>query len=84
VDKWIAYSHARTFTPAAVGIAALAFAIMLFWPRVSRRVPGPFVALIVTTAVVQILSIPVETIGSRFGEIAASVPSFTLPRVSLA
>jgi SulP family sulfate permease len=83
VDKWIAYSHAATFTPAAVGVAALAFAIMLVWPRVSRRVPGPFVALIATTIVVQLFSIPVETIGSRFGSIAASVPSLHFPSVSL-
>jgi sulfate permease, SulP family len=83
VDKWIAYSNAATFTPAAVGVAALAFAIMLAWPHVSRRVPGPFVALIVTTVVVQAFSIPVETIGSRFGDIAASLPAIHLPRLSL-
>ena len=82
LDKWIAYSHAATFTPAAVGVAALAFAIMFIWPRFSRRVPGPFVALIVTTAAVSLFSIPVETIGSRFGSFAASFPSLGFPRVS--
>jgi SulP family sulfate permease len=83
VDKWVAYSHAATFTPAAVGVAALTFAIMLGWPRVSRRVPGPFVALLIATVAVQVFSIPVETIGSRFGSIATSVPAVRFPRVSI-
>jgi sulfate permease, SulP family len=33
---------------------------------------------------VQLLEIPVETIGSRFGEISGSVPTPSLPRVTLA
>ncbi len=84
VDKWIAYSHAATFTPAAVAVAAVAFAIMLGWPRVSRRVPGPFVALLAATVMVRVLELPVETIGSRFGDITASMPTIRFPDVSLA
>ncbi|HEX4935328.1 MAG TPA: SulP family inorganic anion transporter, partial [Gemmatimonadaceae bacterium] len=84
VEKIAAYSSSITlFTPAAVGVAALALAIIIFWPRVSHRIPSPFVALIVTTAVVKIFGIPVETIGSRFGEISASIPVPSLPEVSL-
>ncbi len=44
--------------------------------------PGPFVALIVTTVAVQLLHLPVETIGSRFGEISASIPSPHLPHLT--
>ena len=84
VEKIAAYTaHLDTVTPAAVGVAALALVIIVAWPRVSHRVPAPFVALVVTTAAVQVLGIPVETIGSRFGEISASVPVPSLPRVSL-
>ena len=84
VEKIAAYSSSITlFTPAALGVAVLALAIIILWPRVSHRIPSPFVALIVTTAVVKIFDIPVETIGSRFGEISASVPVPSLPEVSL-
>src|SRR6185503_9870685 len=65
------------------GIAGLALAIIVLWPRVSLRVPAPFVALIVTTVLVHALHIPVETVGSRFGAIAASVPRPSLPHVTL-
>jgi SulP family sulfate permease len=53
------------------------------WPRINRRIPGPFVALIVTTVVVKVTHLPVETIGSRFGEIAASVPHPAVPHLSV-
>jgi SulP family sulfate permease len=85
VDKWLAYAKtASGFTPSAVGVAALALAIILVWPRVTRRIPGTFVALIVTTVVVTLMDLPVETIGSRFGAISASIPRIQLPDLSFA
>ena len=82
--KWHAYAaSATTVTPAAAGIATLALAIIILWQRLETRVPGPFVALIVTTLLAQLLDLPVETIGSRFGEIAASVPHPTFPHLTL-
>jgi SulP family sulfate permease len=63
-------------------VAVLSFAIVVYWPRVTRRVPSPFVALIATTALVQLAGIPVETIGSRFGVIDASFPAPTIPIIT--
>ena len=82
--KWAAFARAAgTVNWYAVGVASFALAIILLWPRVSRRIPGPFVALVVTTVVARLLHLPVETIGSRFGEIAASVPHPVVPHLSL-
>jgi SulP family sulfate permease len=64
----------------AVGIVSLA--TIIYWPRVTRRVPGSLIALVVATALVQFLNLPVETIGSRFGTVAASLPSLTLPVIT--
>jgi SulP family sulfate permease len=81
--KWSAYAaSANTVTPSAVGLAALALAVIAFWPRVSRRIPGPFVALVGTTLLAHFLRLPVETIGSRFGSIAASIPHPAVPHLS--
>src|SRR5881394_2480274 len=67
LDKWRAFgAHLDTAAPWAVLVAVVALAIIVGWPYLNRRVPSPFVALIVTTAVVQLLHIPVETIGTRF------------------
>jgi sulfate permease, SulP family len=85
IGKWSAYAQNATgFTPVALGVSILAIAIIILWPRLNRRIPGPFVALIVTTVVVQIMHLPVETIGSRFGGISASVPHPQVPHLSLA
>ena len=82
--RWAAYAAAiTTISPDALGVALVSLAIILFWPRVSRRVPGPFVALIVTTVGAALLHLPVETIGSRFGEIAAAVPHPRFPHLTL-
>ena len=84
-EKVMAYAeHIGDVSPPAIGIALLALAIIVVWPRFSHRIPAPFVALMVTTALVKILGIPVETIGSRFGEISASIPVPSLPSVTLA
>jgi len=84
VAKWGAYASAlSTISPYAVAVSLAALAIILVWPRVSRRIPGPFVALVATTIGVALLHLPVETIGSRFGDIAAAVPHPRFPHLTL-
>jgi SulP family sulfate permease len=83
VEKIAAFGDAAGITPAAIGIALLSLGIIIAWPRISQKIPGPFVALIVATAVVKLFNLPVETIGSRFGEISGSIPTPSVPRMSL-
>ena len=85
VGKWSAYAeHATGYTPAAVGVSALTFAVIALWPKVNRRIPGMFIALLLATAVTQMMDLPVETIGSRFGALSTSFPRPELPAVSFA
>ena len=46
-------------------------------------IPGSIVALVAATLVAQSLSLPVETIGSKFGGIPSALPSFVWPEFSL-
>ncbi|MEO8021903.1 SulP family inorganic anion transporter [Polaromonas sp.] len=50
--------------------------------RAVSRVPGPIVALTTLTAFTYVLSLPVETIGTRFGGIPQALPAFALPAFS--
>ncbi len=85
VAKWQSYAaHLDTVNPWAVATGALALAIILLWPRVSRRLPAPFVALVACTLLAQVLHLPVETIGDRFGVIHAGLPAPRLPTVTFA
>lgn len=69
---------ATNLTAAAICLGSVL--ITQQWTRVSRRVPGPLVALLLTTIVVRVFDLPVDTIGSRFGEVPTGLPSPSLPR----
>ncbi len=54
-----------------LGIAAATLALLLLWPRVTRAVPAPLVAIVIVSACVTALSrllpsLHIATIGSRF------------------
>ena len=83
VGRWRAYAaSASAVSPTAAGLGAGTLLLLAVWPRVSRRIPGPFVALIAATALARVLHLPVETIGSRFGNLSASLPHPVFPHVT--
>src|SRR5690606_21760054 len=85
VQKWAAFAtNIHTANVWALGLAVLALLIIVLLPKMSRRVPAAFVALIVTTLLAQLLQLPVETIGSRFGSLASGIPHPVLPEISFA
>ncbi|HET7025948.1 MAG TPA: SulP family inorganic anion transporter [Gemmatimonadales bacterium] len=84
VGRWSAFfTHAGSANPYAIAISAITVIVIVLWPRIDRRIPGPFVALIVTSMLVILLGWPVETIGSRFGNITAHLPTPHFPTVPL-
>jgi sulfate permease, SulP family len=81
--RWAAYlGNLGSIDPATILVAAGSLLILVGWPRINRTIPSPFVALVVATLVVSLMHLPVETIGSRFGPIDASLPAPVLPRVN--
>jgi sulfate permease, SulP family len=84
-DKWIEYSfNFSTINYYAFGTAALALFIIIIFPKITHKIPGSIVALLVTTAIVQIFHLPVETIGSKFGELPSALPSPVFPEIDFA
>jgi SulP family sulfate permease len=82
MEKWTAYGdHLRSIDIPTTLIAVGTLVILVLWPRVSRMVPAPFVAMIVATVVVQVFHLHVETIGSRFGAVASSIPAPHWPAI---
>jgi SulP family sulfate permease len=62
-----------------VAVAGTSLAIILLWPRLTRRVPGSIIALLLSTGAVAAFHLPIETIGSKFGGIPQGFPHFALP-----
>ena len=84
IERLTVYArNLHSTNPYAVAVSAGTLLVLWLWPKVSHRVPAPFVALIGATALVQLLNLPVETISQRFGEIHAGLPRLSLPSISL-
>lgn len=65
------------------GIGMLALLIQIFWPKVSAKIPGSLIAILVTTLIVQLGKLPVATIGDLY-TIKAGFPKFAAPQLSFA
>jgi sulfate permease, SulP family len=64
----------------ALLIAMSSLLVILILPRLTKRVPGTIVALVLATLAVAVLGLPVETIGSKFGGIPTGLPHVSLPQ----
>jgi SulP family sulfate permease len=85
LEKWKAFFlHISTINVYATAIAVATILIILFWPKVSKKIPGSLIAILITTAIVQFFHLPVETIGSRFGIISSSIPAPEIPLIDFA
>jgi SulP family sulfate permease len=85
LEKWKAFFlNISSVNIYAVAVAIATILIILLWPKVSKKIPGSLIAILITTAVVQLFHLPVETIGSRFGVISSSIPTPQIPHVDYA
>lgn len=87
VSKWIIYfRHITTIDWLTALIGVLSILIIALTPKVSKKVPGSLVAIIVMTIGVYFLnahtSMHVTTIGDQFGEIKASIPELQMPAIT--
>lgn len=83
IEKWGSYfSHLATTNYKALMIGILTILIIVLWPKVSKKIPGAFIAIIVTTLITVIFKLDINTIATQFGDIKGGIPTFTLPKVS--
>lgn len=74
IEKWKAYfSHFTSVNFMALGIAMGTIFIGLYMHKLTSKIPGSIVAIILSTLVVFYFDLPVETIESRFGEIPSKL-----------
>lgn len=58
----------------ALGMGLVTILLIVFWPRVNKKIPGSIIALLLLSVVTQLFHLPVETIGDRFGAIPVGFP----------
>ena len=71
-----------TADPASIFIAVLTIAIIVGLKKVRPHWPGMLVAVAVAALLTAVLSLPVATIGTRFGGIPSTLPVPALPEFS--
>lgn len=85
VEKWIAYGkNIGSTNLISLGIGLASILLVLFSSKVTRIIPGSLMAILLSTLAVQIFHLPVETIGSRFGEIPSTLPMPVIPHIDWA
>ncbi len=85
IDKmWVYFQsfHQINIYSMCIGLFSLVFIIV--WGKLKVKIPGSIIAIIITTFAVGYFNLPVETIGSRFGEIPSSLPMPVFPHIDLA
>lgn len=73
--------HISTFNPWAFGIGLLGLAILILWPKVSKKIPGSLIAVLVGALVCLIPVINANTIGSLY-TISSALPTFHFPEIT--
>lgn len=87
LSKWLVYfQNFGTIDYITTGIGLLSILIIALTPKVSKKIPGSLVAIIVMTIGVYFLNantnFHVTTIGDQFGEIKATIPQLQVPNLS--
>lgn len=82
MEKVEAIAHSiSSFNPWAFFVGLLALLVLIVWPKVSKKIPGSLIAVLVFTLAVAVFSLRVNTIGDLY-TISASLPPFSLPALS--
>lgn len=69
----------------ALGVGALCMVILIAWPYLPgflNKIPASLIAVLVSSALVALMNLPVNTIGDLY-TISAKLPAFSLPHVDL-
>ena len=71
-------NNATTINWQGVLIGVIALAILIVWPMIFKKIPGSFIAVVVTAAIVEIFHWDVNTIGKSFENIQAGLPPISV------
>ncbi len=82
IGEYIKSINTMSINSLIVGVISLL--IVIGWPYINKKIPGSLIAIIATTIFVNLLGIKVETIGDRFSNLQATLPTFQLPNFDLA
>jgi len=74
-ERWLSFAHhLADIQPGSLLLGLVTILIVTLFPRLSRRVPGSLIAILLTTLLALALQLQVPTIGSKFPNLQLTVP----------
>lgn len=84
IGKVDSYVHnISTFDIASFLIGLACILMLVYWPKVNKKIPASIIVLVLSTLVVSLFDLPTDTIGSRFNEISSTIPKPQIPHIDL-
>lgn len=77
----LVFENISTFNPWAFGVGILGLAILILWPKVSKKIPASLIAVLIGSLVCLIPAINANTVGSLY-TISSDLPSFHFPKIT--
>ncbi|MCL3781442.1 STAS domain-containing protein [Prolixibacteraceae bacterium JC049] len=80
ISKFGSYAsniHSTNITTLVITVATIL--ITIYWSKISKRIPGSFVAILIMTVAVQLFHLPVSSIETFFGDIPSTI-SLSMPQ----
>lgn len=85
LKKWGSYfANIDTINYGSLLIGVITILTIVLWPKLGLKIPGPLIAIIISTALINFANIDVPTIGTKFGVLSSDLPKFTIPDFDLA
>lgn len=83
IEKWgLYFQHLHQLNWIAISIGIVTVLISLNFYRITTKIPGSLVAIVLCTIIVYFLELPVETIESKFGEIPNKLAMPEIPTIN--
>ncbi len=83
IEKIKAYAeNISSIDIATTIVGVISLLILIIWPKITDKIPGSLISIIVATLIVKIGKLDVATIGSVYGELSSSFPKPSIPDVS--
>lgn len=84
IDKWKIYAlNFGSINWIAVAIAVATIIISFNFSKITKKIPGSIVAIVLTTLAVYFFNLPVTTIESSFGDIPNHISMPSIPNIDL-
>ena len=78
----LVFENISTINPWAILVGVIGLAILIFWPKISKKIPGSLIAVVVGALICLIPAIKTNTIGSLY-TISSDLPTFKFPEITM-